>query len=168
MTECHFLFRLKERLQQRVFFFLQESKWGNSTLIIFPVSLPNVAVSKKPGTHCHFFILMFYSCTIFSRPYSPIRFFFSKLVIRTFLFTGHHRYVFMMYKQSRGRMEFQGLPRLNRHCADGRLNHRMRDFARKYNLGEPVSGNFFQAEWDESVPKLQEHFRMQTVKKQRF
>lgn len=74
--------------------------------------------------------------------------------------SGHHRYVFMMYKQSRGRMEFQALRRLSRHCADGRLNHRLRDFARRYNLGDPVSGNFFQAEWDESVPKLQEHFRM--------
>ena len=26
----------------------------------------------------------------------------------------------------------------------------------KYNLGNPVAGNFFQAEWDDYVPKLYE------------
>ena len=36
------------------------------------------------------------------------------------------------------------------------LQFKIRDFAKKYNLGEPVAGNFYQAEWDDYVPKLYE------------
>ena len=36
------------------------------------------------------------------------------------------------------------------------LQFKIRDFAKKYNLGEPIAGNFYQAEWDDYVPKLYE------------
>ncbi|XP_036367920.1 protein D2-like [Octopus sinensis] len=76
--------------------------------------------------------------------------------------SGHHRYVFMLYKQPNGRMDFPGLKKLTNNSAEGRPNHRMRDFARKYYLQDAIYGNFFQAEWDESVPKLQQQIKMQT------
>lgn len=36
----------------------------------------------------------------------------------------------------------------------GRNNTKAADFVTKYNLGNPVAGNFYQAEWDDYVPKL--------------
>ncbi len=33
---------------------------------------------------------------------------------------------------------------------------KIRNFAKKYNLGDPVAANFYQAEWDDYVPKLYE------------
>jgi len=32
----------------------------------------------------------------------------------------------------------------------------IRQFAKKHDLGDPIAGNFFQAEWDDYVPKLYE------------
>lgn len=37
---------------------------------------------------------------------------------------------------------------------DGRGQFSIRKFAAKYNLGQPVAGNFYQAEWDDYVPIL--------------
>ena len=36
----------------------------------------------------------------------------------------------------------------------GRNNTKAATFVAKYNLGSPVAGNFYQAEWDDYVPKL--------------
>ena len=36
----------------------------------------------------------------------------------------------------------------------GRSNTRVRDLIHKYNLGNPVAGNFYFAEWDSYVPKI--------------
>ena len=36
----------------------------------------------------------------------------------------------------------------------GRNNTKAGAFVAKYNLGSPVAGNFYQAEWDDYVPKL--------------
>ena len=36
----------------------------------------------------------------------------------------------------------------------GRNNTKAAAFVAKYNLGSPVAGNFYQAEWDDYVPKL--------------
>ena len=37
---------------------------------------------------------------------------------------------------------------------EGRGGTNTQDFATKYDLGNPVAGNFFQAEWDDYVPQL--------------
>ncbi|KAE8745246.1 hypothetical protein FOCC_FOCC008038 [Frankliniella occidentalis] len=39
---------------------------------------------------------------------------------------------------------------------DNRGCFAIRKFAAKYNLGDPVAGNFYQAQWDDYVPKLYE------------
>ena len=69
--------------------------------------------------------------------------------------TGLHRYVFLLYKQSSGRIDFDE-KHLPNNSMEGRPNFRIAKFAEKYNLGNPVAGNFYQAEWDEYVPKLYE------------
>lgn len=66
--------------------------------------------------------------------------------------TGLHRYILLIYKQP-GKIT-PDEKRLTNRSGDGRANFKIRDFAKKYNLGEPVAGNFYQAEWDDYVPKL--------------
>lgn len=39
---------------------------------------------------------------------------------------------------------------------DNRGCFAIRKFAGKYNLGDPIAGNFYQAQWDDYVPKLYE------------
>ncbi|EAT40755.1 AAEL007549-PA [Aedes aegypti] len=66
--------------------------------------------------------------------------------------TGLHRYVFLVYKQN-GKLTFDE-PRLTNRSGDNRGGFSIRKFAEKYNLGNPVAGNFYQAEWDDYVPIL--------------
>ena len=37
---------------------------------------------------------------------------------------------------------------------EGRMKFSIRNFAAKYNLGQPVAGNFLMAQYDDYVPKL--------------
>ncbi|XP_018324117.1 phosphatidylethanolamine-binding protein homolog F40A3.3-like [Agrilus planipennis] len=66
--------------------------------------------------------------------------------------TGLHRYVFLLYKQP-GKLNFTE-KRITNRSAEGRENFSSRNFAKKYNLGDPVAGNLYQAEWDQYVPLL--------------
>lgn len=66
--------------------------------------------------------------------------------------TGLHRYVVLVYKQS-GRVEFTE-PRLTNMSTEGRRMFSIKRFAQKYNLGDPVAVNVFQAQWDDYVPQL--------------
>lgn len=65
--------------------------------------------------------------------------------------SGLHRYVFLLFKQ-RQKLKFDEPHHSN---LDGkRGNFSTEKFAKKYNLGKPIAGNFFQAEYDESVPAV--------------
>ncbi|GJQ70411.1 hypothetical protein Trydic_g22840 [Trypoxylus dichotomus] len=66
--------------------------------------------------------------------------------------TGLHRYVLLVYKQP-GKLSFNEKKLTNR-SGDGRGKFSIRNFAKKYNLGDPIAGNFFQAQWDNYVPTL--------------
>ncbi|XP_021929653.1 protein D2-like isoform X2 [Zootermopsis nevadensis] len=68
--------------------------------------------------------------------------------------TGLHRYVFLVYKQP-GKITYDE-PRLTNRSGDNRGKFSVRDFAKKHNLGNPIAGNFYQAQWDDYVPKLYE------------
>ncbi|KAL3243453.1 hypothetical protein MRX96_020520 [Rhipicephalus microplus] len=68
--------------------------------------------------------------------------------------TGLHRYVFLVYKQP-GKLSCDE-KRLTNRSGDHRGCFKVREFAKKYQLGEPVAANFYQAEWDDYVPKLYE------------
>ncbi|XP_063241743.1 protein D2-like [Bacillus rossius redtenbacheri] len=64
--------------------------------------------------------------------------------------SGLHRYVFLLYKQV-GPIE----PKENvvtATTARGRPKFDIRTYAREYNLGDPLSGNFYQAQYDDYVP----------------
>lgn len=74
--------------------------------------------------------------------------------------TGHHRYVFMLYKQPRGRIDVSGMKKLNSRSWEGRKNQSMKEFAKKYQLQDATFGNFFQCEWDDYVTKAQEQMKM--------
>ncbi|XP_034237515.1 uncharacterized protein LOC117642987 [Thrips palmi] len=67
--------------------------------------------------------------------------------------TGLHRYVWLVYKQP-ARIEFNQ-ERVSCRSRKGRLNFSIRKFAAEKQLGQPVAGNLFQAQWDDYVPILQ-------------
>ncbi|XP_013100098.1 protein D3 [Stomoxys calcitrans] len=66
--------------------------------------------------------------------------------------TGLHRYTFLLFKQPK-KLEFDE-KRLTKNQGAGRENFSTRKFCEKYKLGEPLAGNFFQAQYDDSVPGL--------------
>lgn len=66
--------------------------------------------------------------------------------------TGLHRYVFLLYKQPE-KIEFQETKITNKE-GKGRGKFDAKKFAEKYKLGEPIAANFFQAQYDDSVPEL--------------
>lgn len=68
--------------------------------------------------------------------------------------TGLHRYVFLAYKQT-GKIS-PDEARLTNRSGDGRGGFKISEFAKKYNLGTPIAGNYYQAQWDDYVPKLYE------------
>lgn len=68
--------------------------------------------------------------------------------------TGLHRYVFLLYKQAE-KLTFDE-KKLTNKSGERRGNFKIRSFAKKYNLGNPIAANLFQAQWDDYVPKLYE------------
>jgi phosphatidylethanolamine-binding protein (PEBP) family uncharacterized protein len=68
--------------------------------------------------------------------------------------SGLHRYVLLVYKQP-GKIKYDE-PRLTNRSGENRGKFSIRQFAKKHDLGDPIAGNFYQAEWDDYVPKLYE------------
>ncbi|KAI4465287.1 cytochrome p450 family 4 [Holotrichia oblita] len=66
--------------------------------------------------------------------------------------SGLHRYVLLVYKQP-GKLSFTETKLTNK-SGDGRGNFSIRNFAKKYQLENPIAGNFFHAQWDTYVPTL--------------
>ncbi|XP_026327593.1 OV-16 antigen-like [Hyposmocoma kahamanoa] len=66
--------------------------------------------------------------------------------------SGLHRYVLLVYQQP-SKLTFDEL-RMNNTSPAGRPRFSTNQFAYKYNLSDPVAGNFFQAQYDSSVPLL--------------
>ncbi|KAI9562911.1 hypothetical protein GHT06_010367 [Daphnia sinensis] len=66
--------------------------------------------------------------------------------------SGLHRYVFLVYKQP-GTLICDESKLTNR-SGKRRAHFCNRKFSEKYNLGNPVAGNWFEAQWDESVPMI--------------
>ncbi|CAH1117551.1 unnamed protein product [Phaedon cochleariae] len=61
--------------------------------------------------------------------------------------TGLHRYVFLLYKQN-GKQTFDEPHQVATDGNRGRFS--TAQFAKKHNLGNPIAGNFFQAQWEKS------------------
>ncbi|KAE9551342.1 hypothetical protein FO519_005457 [Halicephalobus sp. NKZ332] len=67
--------------------------------------------------------------------------------------TGLHRYVYLVYKQS-GKISDKEHGHLTNRSGDNRGGWSIAKFAAKHHLGDPVAGNFFQAQFDDYVPEL--------------
>lgn len=66
--------------------------------------------------------------------------------------TGLHRYVFLVYEQQHGRLtSSMSIPKTSR---NGRISFSIKKWAKENNLGQPIAANFYQAEFDDYVPKL--------------
>lgn len=67
--------------------------------------------------------------------------------------TGKHRYVFLLYKQADGkRIEIQ--EKIKNDTRKGRMQFDLRKYTAEHNLGKPVAGNFYLAEYDDYVPNI--------------
>jgi phosphatidylethanolamine-binding protein (PEBP) family uncharacterized protein len=66
-----------------------------------------------------------------------------------------HRYVFLVFKQPNGRQQYSE-PRLTNRSGDGRGKQSVANIAAAHSLGDPIAGNYYQAEYDDYVPKLYE------------
>ncbi|XP_050562581.1 phosphatidylethanolamine-binding protein homolog F40A3.3-like [Spodoptera frugiperda] len=68
--------------------------------------------------------------------------------------SGLHRYVLLVYQQP-AKLDFDE-PRMSNLTAENRYYFSIADFAKKYDLGDPIAGNFYRAEYDDYVPILYE------------
>lgn len=68
--------------------------------------------------------------------------------------TGLHRYMFLVYQQA-GPVDVSGEVFAASDSREGRLKFKVRDFAAKHNLGQPIAGNLYQAQYDEYVDVMQ-------------
>ncbi|XP_046804326.1 protein D2-like isoform X1 [Lucilia cuprina] len=66
--------------------------------------------------------------------------------------TGLHRYVFLLFKRT-GKIQFKEI-HIPKNSGKNRAKFCVMKFAKKYKLGEPLAGNFYQAEWDDYVPTV--------------
>lgn len=66
--------------------------------------------------------------------------------------TGLHRYTFILYKQP-GKITIDE-PHVANNSSLNRFKFKTAEFAKKYNLGTPVAGNFYQAQYDDYVPVI--------------
>lgn len=66
--------------------------------------------------------------------------------------TGLHRYVFLLYKQT-GKLQFDGA-RVSNKSRRNRPKFHAAKFAEHHQLGNPIAGTFYQAQYDDYVPTL--------------
>lgn len=67
--------------------------------------------------------------------------------------SGLHRYVLLVFKQPTGRIDYDR-PKASNRSREGRYAFKTRHLIEEYNLGTPVAGNFYQAQYDDYVPIL--------------
>ncbi|XP_059620801.1 protein D3-like [Phlebotomus argentipes] len=67
--------------------------------------------------------------------------------------TGLHRYVFLVYKQPSGKVDFSAEEKTSNRSRAGRPSFSAKKFAAKYSL-QLLAGNFYQAQYDDYVPIL--------------
>ncbi|XP_059622195.1 protein D3-like [Phlebotomus argentipes] len=74
--------------------------------------------------------------------------------------TGLHRYVFLVFKQPNGKIDFSEEEKCAKNVIKCRLSFSTNEFAGKYSL-ELFGGNFYQAQFDDYVPILHAQFQME-------
>lgn len=68
--------------------------------------------------------------------------------------SGLHRYVLLVFKQPGGKRLSLDRAKVSARSGDGRYAFKTRHLIEEYHLGDPVAGNFYQAQYDEYVPIL--------------
>ncbi len=73
----------------------------------------------------------------------------------TFCVAGLHRFALVVYKQA-SQVTDAKITQIfvSKTERKGRQGRKTRQFAEQMGWGQPVAGNFFQAEWDEAVPAI--------------
>ncbi|CAO1419088.1 unnamed protein product [Diamesa tonsa] len=66
--------------------------------------------------------------------------------------SGLHRYVFLLFKQPSGRIDYSEVPKIA-YSGEGRAKFNTKNFQNKYML-TAIAGNFYQAQYDDSVPAI--------------
>ncbi|XP_049304329.1 phosphatidylethanolamine-binding protein homolog F40A3.3-like isoform X2 [Bactrocera dorsalis] len=69
--------------------------------------------------------------------------------------TGLHRYVFLVFKQTDKIESTKFIPKTS---LEGRVKVTTRDSIAKHNLGDPIAGSLYQAQYDDYVPVLKAQF----------
>ncbi|XP_055903480.1 protein D3-like [Eupeodes corollae] len=70
--------------------------------------------------------------------------------------SGKHRYIFLVFKQPSSIKTDVYISKTTR---TGRTKTKARDLIKEYNLGVPVAGNFYRAEYDDYVPTIHAGFK---------
>lgn len=71
---------------------------------------------------------------------------------------GLHKYIFLLYKQ-KNKIEFD-IPKTPASLRCHRYKFNTNEFGKNYDLGDPIAGNFYQAEWDPYVEERNKKIRM--------
>uniref|UniRef100_A0A1L8DPV4 Putative phosphatidylethanolamine-binding protein n=1 Tax=Nyssomyia neivai TaxID=330878 RepID=A0A1L8DPV4_9DIPT len=72
--------------------------------------------------------------------------------------TDLHRYIFLIYSQPNGKIDFSKEPKSDKETARNRFLFSTAEFTKKYSL-ELIGGNFYQAQYDEYVTILLNQFK---------
>jgi len=72
--------------------------------------------------------------------------------------SGLHRYVFLVYKQGE-KIDASKLKHISNRSGDGRGKWNAETFVKGFKGFELEGGNFYQAQWDDYVPKLYEQLK---------
>ncbi|XP_063699890.1 protein D3-like [Culicoides brevitarsis] len=67
--------------------------------------------------------------------------------------TGLHRYVFLVFRQP-ARIDVTNIKRTRNCSRENRLSSSAKSFIDEHQLGDPLFGNFYQAQYDDYVPEL--------------
>ncbi|CAH0558879.1 unnamed protein product [Brassicogethes aeneus] len=68
--------------------------------------------------------------------------------------TGIHRYIFLVYEQS-GKLSFENEKRSTKLSRENRVKFSLKDLVQRHKLGDPISGNYYRAQWDSFVDERQ-------------
>lgn len=74
--------------------------------------------------------------------------------------TNYHRYVFLVFKQTSKIFTDEYVADNTSTDQQGRLINKTRDLIRQYNLGDPIYGNFYQAEYDPTADIIRDQIGM--------
>lgn len=67
--------------------------------------------------------------------------------------SGLHRYIFIVFKQNKGKQDFSSFPIVPNTSREGRLSTSTRNLMEEYDLSA-IAGNYYVAQYDDYVPIL--------------